>query len=141
MSNFRGLVETWTPDNRGGAGTGWGADSDYSGHPTYGDIVPGTGTGATGTALEPRRNGGSTIYRLREGIERFTITDINNPAGSAIAQSEIPVMWDNLAGANVGLFNHVPGGANVLYMDGHVRFIKYPAEWPCTKVLVTLTGG
>jgi len=23
-------------------------------------------------------------------------------------------------------FNHVPGGANVLYMDGHVGFQKYP---------------
>jgi len=25
-------------------------------------------------------------------------------------------------------FNHVPGGANVLYMDGHVEFLKYPNE-------------
>jgi hypothetical protein len=31
-----------------------------------------------------------TIYRLREGIERFFITDINNPAASAKAQSETP---------------------------------------------------
>ena len=30
---------------------------------------------------------GVTLYRLREGIERFFITDINNPAGSAMAQS------------------------------------------------------
>nr|AUN37043.1 hypothetical protein [uncultured bacterium] len=29
----------------------------------------------------------ATIYRLREGIERFYITDINNPAASAAAQS------------------------------------------------------
>jgi len=29
-----------------------------------------------------------TIRRLREGIERFLITDINNPAGSATAQSK-----------------------------------------------------
>ncbi|MBI2424224.1 MAG: hypothetical protein HYV27_15440 [Candidatus Hydrogenedentes bacterium] len=29
-----------------------------------------------------------TIYRLREGIERFFITDINNPAGSTAAQSK-----------------------------------------------------
>ncbi len=33
--------------------------------------------------------GGNTIYRLREGIERFLITDINNPASNARAQSEI----------------------------------------------------
>jgi len=27
-------------------------------------------------------------------------------------------------------FNHVPGGSNILYMDGHVEFIKYPGEYP-----------
>ena len=37
---------------------------------------------------------GQTVYRLREGIERFLITDINNPAASTQAQSEIVVMWD-----------------------------------------------
>jgi prepilin-type N-terminal cleavage/methylation domain-containing protein/prepilin-type processing-associated H-X9-DG protein len=70
-----------------------------------------------------------TAKRLREGIERFLITDINNPAGSANAQSEAAIMWDNSytnKGAVGGNFNHVPGGANVLYMDGHVEFAKYP---------------
>jgi len=72
---------------------------------------------------------GNSIYRLREGIERFLITDINNPAASASAQSEVAVMWDvinvriqNDSGAS---FNHVPGGGNVLYLDGHVQWIRY----------------
>ena len=69
------------------------------------------------------------LYRLREGIERFFVTDINNPAGSAIAQSEIPVFWD-VPSMNIGEFNHVPGGCNVGYMDGHVEFLKYPGEFP-----------
>ena len=68
---------------------------------------------------------GKTTYRLREGIERFFITDINDPAGSARAQSEVAVMWD-LISARPANFNHVPGGSNVLFMDGHVQFIKYP---------------
>ena len=35
-------------------------------------------------AFAPTGNGGgNNIYRLREGIERFLITDINNPAASA----------------------------------------------------------
>ena len=25
-------------------------------------------------------------------------------------------------------FNHVPGGANVLFMDGHVQFMKYKGD-------------
>ena len=93
--------------------------------------------GALGTG------GGSTHYRLKEGIERFLITDINNPAGSAMGQSELPIMCDVVAGDMsaeidwlegwnaIVLFNHVPGGANVLYMDGHVEFQRYPTgEYP-----------
>jgi prepilin-type N-terminal cleavage/methylation domain-containing protein/prepilin-type processing-associated H-X9-DG protein len=77
--------------------------------------------------------GGNTIFRLREGIERFLITDINNPAGSARATSIVPVMWDHVSTATKD-FAHVPGGGNVLYMDGHVEFLRYPAErFPMTE--------
>ena len=80
--------------------------------------------------------GGNVIYRLREGIERFMITDINNPAGSSKAQSTIPVMWDHLTPQIRGS-NHVPDGMNVLYMDGHVTFEKYPSDIPW---MVTFDG-
>lgn len=69
-------------------------------------------------------NGFATVSRMREGIERFFVTDINNPAGSAKAQSEIVVMHDAVSDDALN-FNHIPGGSNVLYMDGHVAFIKY----------------
>jgi len=82
--------------------------------------------------------------RVREGVERFFITDINNPAATNRGQSQFPVMFDVFAGWN-GLpwgtgskavfFNHVPGGCNVLYMDGHVSFKRYgeapKGEFPC----------
>ncbi|MCP4640764.1 MAG: DUF1559 domain-containing protein [bacterium] len=77
--------------------------------------------------------GGDTIYRLREGIERFLISDINNPAATAMATSGIPMMWDH-ASTKVIDFSHVPGGGNVLYMDGHVEFLRYPADrFPFTE--------
>jgi prepilin-type N-terminal cleavage/methylation domain-containing protein/prepilin-type processing-associated H-X9-DG protein len=78
--------------------------------------------------------------RLKEGVERFLITDINNPAGSTEAQSTIVVMFDAFGAGDYGApegswfgyesqgsdrisrFNHVPGGCNVLFMDGHVEF-------------------
>jgi prepilin-type N-terminal cleavage/methylation domain-containing protein/prepilin-type processing-associated H-X9-DG protein len=66
------------------------------------------------------------LYRLREGIERFFITDINNPAASNQAQSELAVQWDWISSAPND-FNHLPGGANVLYMDGHVAYVRYPS--------------
>ena len=80
--------------------------------------------------------GGDTMYRLREGIERFTIADINNPAASAIAQSDVPVMWDHLTPQIKGS-NHVPAGMNVLYLDGHVEWAHYPSDSPW---MVTIDG-
>ena len=105
----------------------WDQDLDLSA--MKGVIGGGLDLGTTGLG------GGSTVYRLREGVERFAITDINNPAASAAAQSRIMVMWDVVAyGSTRGTqwaaggpakFNHVPGGANVLFMDGHVEFHRY----------------
>ena len=113
--------------------------------PPDGDLTPGGripnhaqfGNGGHGSDGLPN----TALRRFREGIERFMITDINNPAASAKAQSTIPVMWDVVAGQISGSytpgqhptyapgvihFNHVPGGGNVLFMDGHTEFLRYP---------------
>ncbi len=82
----------------------------------------------------------STMYRLREGIERFLITDINNPAASTKAQSEISFFFDGLE-TTPSDFNHIPGGANVLFMDGHAEFLRYPSEHPATRVFASLIGN
>ncbi|MFP4500381.1 MAG: type II secretion system protein [Candidatus Hydrogenedentota bacterium] len=90
--------------------------------------------------------GGDTVYRLREGIERFLITNINNPAQSAQAQSTVWVMGDNFS-AGVDSFNHVPGGSNFLYLDGHVDFIRYqengpgPVNGPGARLLTVLDAA
>lgn len=70
----------------------------------------------------PDYAGPTTIPRIREGIERFFITDINNPAAGAQAASQIAVMWDGMCGGKVEHFPHWPHGGNVLYMDGHVNW-------------------
>ena len=33
---------------------------------------------------------------------------------------------------------YLPGGANVLYMDGHVEWIKYPGPFPTNRAWATL---
>lgn len=81
--------------------------------------------------------GDFTIYRLREGVERFFITDINNPGASAQAQSSITVQYD-IATSSVSDFNHIPGGANVLYMDGHVEFVRYPTIHPVNRAFISM---
>ncbi len=55
---------------------------------------------------------------------------------------QVPVMFDaaSTSGA-VTEFNHVPGGCNVLYMDGHVEFIKYPGKFPVTPQILEALGG
>ncbi len=87
-------------------------------------------------------NGGSdTAYRLREGIERFLITNINDPASSAVAQSEVFIMWDQVA-TDPSSFNHIPGGSNVLFLDGHVEFVRYEeqGEAPVNAPIALVTG-
>lgn len=75
-----------------------------------------------------------TFVRIKEGIARYFITDINRPAASNVGETTLPVMLDVWAGWNdlpwvtepgVVFFNHVPGGSNVLFMDGHVEFKRY----------------
>jgi len=83
---------------------------------------------------------GRIAYRFREGIERFFITDINNPAASSKAQSELVVMWDQIS-TTISEFNHIPGGANILYMDGHVAFTRYPSpDHPVNGTMGYLEG-
>ena len=103
---------------------------DYSPWPPWVPNVP----DASGTG------GGDTVLRLREGVERFLITDINNPAASAAGQSTLPILWDAFGSSEYGdnevgtaTFNHVPGGCNVLYMDGHATFIKYGDAFPISN--------
>lgn len=114
VSLFIGLVKNLTittgqPDTWAGS-----ADIDVSSFsPLPFPGRPGTGSGKS-----------NTLLRLREGIERFVITDINNPAASALGQSKVFVMWDGTS-TKVDEFNHLPGGSNVLFFDGHVEFHKY----------------
>lgn len=70
------------------------------------EVLPGSGTG-----------GSNAIVRLREGMDR----DL------PVSPSEIPVAFDR------DLAQHVPGGINVLYMDGHVEFVKRGLKFPAQQ--------
>ncbi len=94
-------------------------------------------TARLGWGFGASEEGTGTATRLQTGIGRFAITDINNPGSGAQAESTIAVMFDTFGNpqdaantAGLVVFNHVPGGSNVLYMDGHVEFIRYPDRFP-----------
>ena len=165
------------PGFQGGTGTNWGrlGTGDFA-HPQFNFIQLGDPDWASwtlGAHLEDidgitLKDGtlDQTILRLREGVERFLITDINNPAGSAEAQSGVPIMLDvilnysetfqnvanlldpafgadYLAGKNsvAANTNHIPGGVNVLYLDGHVEFARYPSDDVWMVTLDCADGG
>ena len=102
------------------ASEGAASDEDFK----VSEVFAGTQVGA-----------GNKILRVREGVERFLITDINSPT-NAVAQSQIPIMWDHYTPQIKGSC-HIPGGMNVLYMDGHVHYERYPQDTPW---MVTLDG-
>jgi prepilin-type processing-associated H-X9-DG protein len=81
--------------------------------------------------------GERTAYRLKEGVERFTVTDINNPNASSLAQSNLPYYCDSLS-SDPAKFNHVPGGGNMLFMDGHVEFVRYPSIFPFSRAWIAI---
>ncbi|MBI1320425.1 MAG: DUF1559 domain-containing protein [Candidatus Hydrogenedens sp.] len=89
---------------------------------------------------------GNKVFRLREGIERFLITDINNASASAKAQSETYIMFDSIS-SRAGDYNHLPAGSNILYLDGHVAFSRYPlaeqerGEQPINALVANLLGS
>jgi prepilin-type processing-associated H-X9-DG protein len=67
--------------------------------------------------------GSHRLFRFRDGIERFLITDINNPAVANEATRRVPVIWEWPENHN---------GGYVLYLDGHVEFVPYPGKFPMT---------
>ncbi|HPK25051.1 MAG TPA: hypothetical protein PLJ95_08125 [Candidatus Hydrogenedentes bacterium] len=54
-------------------------------------------------------------------------------------------MFDQLS-TNPADYNHVPGGSNILYMDGHVAFQRYeekgtgPVNGPMARLIGLLTS-
>lgn len=70
------------------------------------------------------RVGDTSFPRHREGIERFLITDINNPASSVAAQSRVPILFERVES------DDGRGGMNVLYMDGLVEFVPLGSKFP-----------
>ena len=80
----------------------------------------------TGTA------GADRIMRLGAEFEAFIRTTDPNPP---VTLSDVPLMIERVASKSEA--PHPPDGGNVLFLDGHVEFIRW-GEWPYTEEAVAL---
>jgi prepilin-type N-terminal cleavage/methylation domain-containing protein/prepilin-type processing-associated H-X9-DG protein len=88
--------------------------------------------------------GGNTLNKLSAGVDRFLITDINTIfTGEETGASVVPVMWDQIS-TLITEFSHVPAGQNILYLDGHVEFVRYDLNsttFPVSPMYAAVNGG
>ena len=75
-------------------------------------------------------NGGTVLYRLQEGVEKAYAAEAGSPADLAGIANTIPLLIEPPD-------NHKPTGSNILFLDGHVEFRRYPGEWPMTEATMS----
>jgi prepilin-type processing-associated H-X9-DG protein len=79
---------------------------------------------------EGRGNGGANIiYRLRSADELLPNLNID--------LAKVPVLWDKPSN-DLNNFSHVPTGSNVLYLDGHIEFVRFGERFPIDKTMARL---
>jgi prepilin-type processing-associated H-X9-DG protein len=69
---------------------------------------------------------------LPQGIPRVPIMwDLGGVFAEGVEVPDDLHMGDKKMGdyINVATFNHIPGGSNVLWLDGSVCFLKWPHDW------------
>jgi prepilin-type processing-associated H-X9-DG protein len=79
-------------------------------------VAPGSGTG-----------GSDRILRLHDDVDKALQKATGIASASVAEASEIPIMFD--CDAN----HHVSRGINVLYLDGHVVFVKLEKKFPAQQ--------
>ena len=76
--------------------------------------------------------GSTRAPRLGTGVERKLVKDPQDSRALESQRAQVAVMWDSWSTqswpsgtTSIAIFLHAPGGGNVLYLDGHVEFVKY----------------
>jgi len=95
------------------------------------EVTPGTGTA-----------GGDRLLRLRRDTEQASADPTADARTLSKLSRSIPIIWDRCA-TEVGQqpekwFNHRKCFSVVLFLDGHIEWIKYPGKWPMTETAVEL---
>ena len=71
--------------------------------------------------------GGDVFLRLRENV----------CDGTGFPSARVPIMFDSgSSSGSYGTFNHIPAGCNVVFLDGHVEFFRFPGEFPVSPAFL-----
>jgi prepilin-type processing-associated H-X9-DG protein len=83
--------------------------------------------------VAPTRSGGHDSLRRFTQLYSLTldrsVLQIHYGLDKELAFSEIPVMVERPG-------HHKPMGGHVLYLDGHVEYLRYPGRFPMTKSFI-----
>lgn len=80
------------------------------------------------------------LFRLSDHVEGEVMDPPASYFGGLISQANIPVLFDHVTNAPAGS-SHIPRGGNILYLDGHVRFVKFPAHFPQSESWVKVMNA
>lgn len=78
------------------------------------------------------------LRRLKRDVEYFFVANRSDPQAAANTRAAIPIMFETVV-SNV--FGRDPDGANVLYLDGHVDYVRFGSQFPVTEEMREVLGG
>lgn len=70
------------------------------------------------------------LRRLKRDVEYFFVTSRSDPQAAANTRAGIPIMFETFESK---AFGRDPDGANVLYLDGHVEYVRFGTKFPVTE--------
>jgi RNA polymerase sigma factor (sigma-70 family) len=78
------------------------------------------------------------LRRLKRDVEFFFVENRSDPRAAANTRATIPIMFETVEST---VFGRDPDGANVLYLDGHVDYVRFGSQFPVTAGVQEVISG
>ena len=78
------------------------------------------------------------LRRLKRDVEYFFVENRSDPQAAANTRAAIPIMFETMEST---VFGSDPDGANVLYLDGHVDYVRFGSQFPVTADVQAVLAG